>query len=101
MFCAIQADCSSAAAASKLTLTKVFASNTVKCPGSDCIGYYITPALVGGSNDQMLSCFIAFYANETINWGLAAAFGTVLMVIVLGLFGVYSRLFGIDQIRMN
>jgi putative spermidine/putrescine transport system permease protein len=65
------------------------------------VGYYITPALVGGSNDQMLSYFIAFYANETINWGLAAALGTVLMVIVLVLFGVYSRLFGIDQIRMN
>jgi putative spermidine/putrescine transport system permease protein len=65
------------------------------------IGYYITPALVGGSSDQMLSYFIAFYANETINWGLAAALGTVLMVIVLVLFGVYSRLFSIDQIRMN
>jgi putative spermidine/putrescine transport system permease protein len=65
------------------------------------IGYYITPALVGGSGDQMLSYFIAFYANQTINWGLAAALGTVLMVIVLVLFAVYSRLFGIDRLRMN
>jgi putative spermidine/putrescine transport system permease protein len=65
------------------------------------VGYYITPALVGGSGDQMLSYFIAFYANQTINWGLAAALGTVLMVIVLVLFAVYSRVFGIDRLRMN
>ena len=37
-----------------------------------CIGYYITPALVGGPKDQMISYFIAFYTNNTINWGLAA-----------------------------
>jgi putative spermidine/putrescine transport system permease protein len=65
------------------------------------VGYYITPALVGGSTDQMLSYFIAFYANETINWGLAAALGTVLMAIVLVLFAVYSRLFGIGRIRTS
>jgi putative spermidine/putrescine transport system permease protein len=65
------------------------------------IGYYITPALVGGNGDQMLSYFIAFYANETINWGLAAALGTVLMVIVLVLFAIYSRLFGFGRIRVN
>lgn len=33
------------------------------------IGYYITPALVGGPNDQMISATIAFYALETANWG--------------------------------
>jgi putative spermidine/putrescine transport system permease protein len=65
------------------------------------VGYYITPALVGGSADQMLSYFIAFYANETINWGLAAALGTVLMVIVLVLFALYSWLFSLDRVRMR
>jgi putative spermidine/putrescine transport system permease protein len=65
------------------------------------IGYYITPALVGGSDDQMLSYFIAFYANQTINWGLAAALGTVLMAIVLVLFAIYSRVFGVDRIKVN
>jgi len=49
----------------------------------------------------MLSYFIAFYANQTINWGLAAALGTVLMVIVLVLFAIYSRVFGFDRIRMS
>lgn len=61
------------------------------------VGYYVTPALVGGGSDQMLSYFIAFYANETINWGLAAALGTILMAIVLVLFALYSRLFGMRQ----
>jgi hypothetical protein len=33
------------------------------------LGYYITPALVGGADDQMISYFIAFYASRTVNWG--------------------------------
>ena len=33
------------------------------------LGYYITPALVGGADDQMLSYFIAFYASKTIRLG--------------------------------
>lgn len=65
------------------------------------IGYYITPALVGGAGDQMLSYFIAFYANETVNWGLAAALGTLLMVIVLSMFLVYNWVFGLDNMKMN
>jgi putative spermidine/putrescine transport system permease protein len=65
------------------------------------IGYYITPALVGGSGDQMLSYFIAFYANETVNWGLAAALGTVLMAIVLTMFLVYNWLFGLEKMKLS
>ena len=44
------------------------------------LGYYITPALVGGGGDQMLSYFVAKYTMETGNWGLAAALGLVLLV---------------------
>jgi len=65
------------------------------------IGYYITPALVGGSGDQMLSYFIAFYATETVNWGLAAALGTVLMVIVLTMFLIYSWFFGVERMKLS
>jgi putative spermidine/putrescine transport system permease protein len=63
------------------------------------IGYYVTPALVGGAGDQMLSYFIAFYATETVNWGLAAALGTVLMAIVLTMFLVYTWFFGVERMR--
>ena len=56
------------------------------------IGYYITPALVGGSNDQMISATIAFYALETANWGMAGALGLVLLGVTLVLYTVYGRL---------
>ena len=56
------------------------------------IGYYITPALVGGADDQMLSWFIAFFVNDTINWGLAAALGVVLLVCTTVLSVVYAKI---------
>lgn len=55
------------------------------------IGYYITPALLGGPGDQMLSYFVAFFTNTTMNWGMAAALGSQLLVIVLLLYIVYIR----------
>jgi len=56
------------------------------------IGYYITPALVGGADDQLISYFIAFYTNQTLNWGMAAALGLVLLAVTLILYGVYAKL---------
>ncbi|MBV9563507.1 MAG: ABC transporter permease [Bradyrhizobium sp.] len=56
------------------------------------LGYYITPALVGGAADQMISYFIAFYTTETVNWGLASALGAVLLLATLLLAGVYGKL---------
>lgn len=58
------------------------------------VGYYITPALVGGANDQMISWFIAFYTTDTANWGLAAALGLVLLVTTAILYAVYQRISG-------
>jgi putative spermidine/putrescine transport system permease protein len=65
------------------------------------LGYYITPALVGGPNDQMVSYFVAFYATRTINWGMAAALSLALLVATMTLYYVYDRLVGIDRIRMG
>ncbi|MDH3688260.1 MAG: ABC transporter permease [Gammaproteobacteria bacterium] len=65
------------------------------------LGYYITPALVGGPKDQMLSYFIAFHANNTVNWGLAAALSVLLMVCVGIFFAMYQRLVGVGNIRMG
>ncbi|MEZ0167994.1 ABC transporter permease [Microvirga sp. TS319] len=56
------------------------------------IGYYITPALVGGANDQMISSVIAFYAMGTANWGLAGALGMILLVVTVILYFIYGRL---------
>jgi putative spermidine/putrescine transport system permease protein len=56
------------------------------------IGYYITPALIGGPTDQMISSVIAFYAIGSANWGMASALGIVLLVATLALYAVYWRL---------
>jgi putative spermidine/putrescine transport system permease protein len=47
------------------------------------LGYYITPTLVGGPGDQMISSYIAFYTNTTLNWGLAAALSLQLLLILV------------------
>jgi len=46
------------------------------------LGYYITPALIGGPGDQMLSSFIVFYTDKTLNWGLAAALSVQLLAVL-------------------
>jgi putative spermidine/putrescine transport system permease protein len=58
------------------------------------LGYYITPALVGGGADQMISAFVAFNTTDTANWSLAAALGTVLLAATFVLFAVATRLGG-------
>ena len=55
------------------------------------IGYYVTPALLGGPDDQMLSYYIAQYTNVTVNWGMACALGAVLLSATLVLYTVYRR----------
>ncbi len=63
------------------------------------IGFYITPALVGGADDQLISYFIAFYTNQTLNWGMAAALGLVLLAVTLILYGVYTKLAGTSGLK--
>lgn len=55
------------------------------------IGYYVTPALLGGAGDQMLSYYVAQYTNVNINWGMACALGSVLLTATLILYTVYRR----------
>jgi len=65
------------------------------------IGYYITPALVGGPKDQMISYFIAFYTNNTINWGLASALALNLFIVTLVLYSLYQRIVGGSRVSMG
>ena len=65
------------------------------------IGYYITPALVGGPRDQMLSYFIAFFTNNTINWGMASGLAVLLLSATMLLYTVFNRFIGIDRLRMG
>jgi putative spermidine/putrescine transport system permease protein len=61
------------------------------------IGYYVTPALVGGAGDQMVSYFVAFYTNKTVNWGMASALGSLLLIATLLLYMVYGKLVNKSQ----
>ena len=65
------------------------------------VGYYITPALVGGSSGQMISNQIAFHMRSSLNWGLAAAMGTILLVGVMLLYWIYDRIVGIDNMKLG
>jgi putative spermidine/putrescine transport system permease protein len=56
------------------------------------LGYYITPALIGGAGDQMISSVIAYYAMAAANWGMAGALGLVLLAMTILLYAVYIRL---------
>ncbi len=65
------------------------------------IGYYITPALVGGSSGQLISNMIAFHMQTSLNWSLAAALGGILLVCVAGLYVLYDRIVGIERMRLG
>ena len=65
------------------------------------IGYYITPALVGGQSGQLISNFIAYHMQTSLNWGLAGALGGILLASVAVLYVVYDRVVGVEGIRLG
>ena len=65
------------------------------------IGYYITPALLGSPNDQMVSYFVAFYTNTSINWGMATALGGLLLLATVVLYLMYNWLVGASRLRLS
>ena len=65
------------------------------------VGYYITPALVGGATGTLISNQIAFHMEKSLNWSLAAALATMLLAAVLVLYWLYDRLIGIDNMKLG
>ncbi len=65
------------------------------------IGYYITPELVGGTSGIFISNRIAYHISSSLNWGLAAALGTMLLAAVMLLFVVYDKIVGIDNVKLG
>ncbi|WP_020394017.1 ABC transporter permease [Thiolinea disciformis] len=63
------------------------------------LGYYITPALLGGPSDQMVSYYVAYYTNTTNNWSMAAALGSLLLIATLVLYAVYNHLVNKNPVR--
>jgi len=65
------------------------------------VGYYITPALVGGTDGQMISNIIAFHMQRSNNWELAAALGSLLLGLILLLYWLYDRFVGASNIKLG
>lgn len=87
---------------------RVYFPNTIPGIGAGAIlvfilaiGYYITPELVGGTQGVFISNRIAYHISSSLNWGLAAALGAILLILVLALFYVYDRIVGIDNVKLG
>ena len=88
--------------------SRVYFPQTLPGVGAGCLltfilslGYYITPALVGGPLDQMISYFVALYTNRELNWGMASALAAILLAVTIVLYSVYNRLIGIDKVKLG
>ena len=64
------------------------------------IGYYITPALVGGSTGQLISNMVAYHMQTSLNWGLASALGGIILTCVIGLYLLYERVAGTERVSV-
>ena len=91
-----------------VTFRKVYFPLTVPGIGAGCllvfiiaIGYYITPALVGGASGSLISNNIAYHMKSSLDWAFASALGTMLLVGVLTIYWIYNKLVGIDNIKLG
>lgn len=58
------------------------------------LGYYVTPALLGGTSNMMLAELIAQLVQSLLKWGLAGAAAVVLLTVSLGIYALQFRFFG-------
>lgn len=65
------------------------------------IGYYITPALVGGQGGQFITNYVAYHMQTSLNWGLAAAIASILLFVVIIFYAVYNRMIGVDKVKLG
>ncbi len=63
------------------------------------LGFFITPELLGGPEQQMISYFVAFFTNMSVNWGLASALGAWLFVMTIALVACTYGMFNIMRGR--
>ncbi|WP_168014750.1 ABC transporter permease [Halomonas salinarum] len=65
------------------------------------IGYYITPALVGGQSGRFITNYIAYHMQTSLNWGLAAAIASILLFVVIVFYMIFNRLIGVDKVKLG
>ena len=91
-----------------LAFWKIYFPNTVPGIGAGAIlvfilaiGYYITPELVGGTEGTFISNRIAYHISGSLNWGLAASLGVILLGAVIALYLLYDKIVGIDNMKLG
>ncbi|KXU85480.1 ABC transporter permease [Paraburkholderia monticola] len=91
-----------------VAFVRVYIPQTLPGVGAGCflvfvlaLGYYITPALLGGAGDEMISQLIASQTNEQLNWGLAGALSLYLVAFTAVFYFIFNRLVGIDRLRFG
>ena len=91
-----------------LAFIRVYMPQTIPGVGAGCIlvfivaiGYYITPELVGGKDGRLIGNMVAYHMQRSLNWGLAAAMGTILLIVILILYWIYDKIVGIDNMKMG
>jgi putative spermidine/putrescine transport system permease protein len=91
-----------------LAFVRVYMPQTVPGIGAGCIlvfivaiGYYITPELVGGKDGRLIGNMVAYHMQRSLNWGLAAAMGTILLCVILVFYWIYDKIIGIDNMKMG
>jgi len=91
-----------------MAFVKVYMPQTIPGVGAGgllvfilAIGYYITPALVGGQDGSLISNMIAYHMQKSLNWSLAAALGGILLAGVLLLYWAYDKIIGIDNMKLG
>ena len=91
-----------------ISFVKIYFPLTIPGIGAGCllvfilaIGYYITPALVGGASGSLISNKIAYHMKSSLDWAFASALGTMLLIRVLAIYWVYNKLVGIDNIKLG
>jgi putative spermidine/putrescine transport system permease protein len=91
-----------------LAFWKIYFPNTVPGIGAGAIlvfilaiGYYITPELVGGTEGTFISNRIAYHISGSLNWGLGAALGVILLGVVVALYLIYDKVIGIDNMKLG
>ena len=63
-----------------------------------CLGFYVTPVLLGSPREQMIAGLIGHQIDEFLAFGLGSAMAMVLLFITLVILTVYHRRFGLDKL---
>lgn len=91
-----------------IAFVRIYVPQTLPGVGAGCflvfvlaLGYYITPALLGGAGDEMISQLIAMQTNTQLNWGLAGALSAYLVIFTAIFYFLFNRIVGIDRLRFG